>query len=208
MIGLKKVLEIFNKNPNQIANHLGVSRQTVYDWLKGKRKIPKRRITQLTQIPEFKFIKEEIFQKEIDNLEEHDIQIAYINYLSESETVEIDVNGDGIPVKYDPYTTERNLFIELKDNKMQLNSVSRFLNDQEFVDELNSEYGVIYSDLLISINRLFEEKQYEQIAIVSSFIKQLLQIGYINKHNNEFVNDIKEVLNKHNLFIGDTPQEF
>jgi predicted transcriptional regulator len=172
MIGLQKILEVFNINPSKISNQLGVSRQTVHDWLKGKRKIPKNRIIQLTQLPEFKYIETETFQKDINKADEHDIQIAYITYLSEKENVEINV--DSVSVNYDPYRIEKTHFGRLRENKKLLNTVEDLLHNEEFIDELKEDSGVIYSSLLGNINQLFEEKRYEQIKAIILFFEQLL----------------------------------
>jgi predicted transcriptional regulator len=197
MIGLQKVLEVFNMNPSKISNQLGVSRQTVHDWLKGKRKIPKNRITLLSQLPEFKYINVETFQKEINKDDEHDIQIANITYLAEKENVEINV--DGILINYDLYRNEKMYLHKLQENKKQLNKVEGFLRNEEFIDELNDEYGVVYSNLLGNINHLFEEQGYEQINAVKLFIEQLLSKK--SGDNSNFANDLKKVLTKHNLIL-------
>ncbi|NEU30147.1 helix-turn-helix domain-containing protein [bacterium LRH843] len=203
MIGLQMVLEVFNTNPNQIANKLGVSRQTVYDWLKGKRKISEKRLTQLAKLSEFKFINKEIFQKEINEVDKHDIQIAYINYLAEKETA--DIGTEVVQFTKDLFKTERNFFLKLKESKKQMNMVEGFLNDNEYIDELNDEYGVVYSNILGDINHLFVEKQYEKIGAISLFVEQLRSID--RSQNHELMNDVKKILQKHNLFRDENTDE-
>jgi transcriptional regulator with XRE-family HTH domain len=62
MIGLEFIMETYNTNANRLAEELQISRHTIYDWLKGRRKIPAKRLKQLSEY--FKLPKE-YFQKEL-----------------------------------------------------------------------------------------------------------------------------------------------
>lgn len=62
MIGLEFIMETYNTNANRLAEELQVSRHTIYDWLKGRRKIPTKRLKQLSEYFE---LPEEYFQKEL-----------------------------------------------------------------------------------------------------------------------------------------------
>jgi predicted DNA-binding protein YlxM (UPF0122 family) len=204
MIGLQKILEVFNTNASQIANELGVSRQTVYDWIKEKRKIPEKRLSQLAHLPEFKFINKDTFQKTIEDVDIHDIQIAYINHLAEKESVVIDEAGNTSTV--DPYKSERNFFLTLKENKKQMNMVEDFLTDDEFIDELRGANREIYSIILSDINHLFKRQSYEQIMALHLFLEQLLSKNGEEKSN--YANEIKNVLDKYDLTKNKNNEDF
>lgn len=49
MIGLELVVKLRNLEYKQIAEHLEISPQTVSDWIKGKRRVPPKRIAQLSE---------------------------------------------------------------------------------------------------------------------------------------------------------------
>jgi transcriptional regulator with XRE-family HTH domain len=72
MIGLEFIMETYNTNANRLAEDLQVSRHTIYDWLKGRRKIPAKRLKQLSEYFE---LPEEYFQKELSAHEKFDVQL-------------------------------------------------------------------------------------------------------------------------------------
>lgn len=60
MIGLEYILALYNINHSKLAEELGIKRQNINQWVKGKGKIPKKYIPILSK----KFnIQEEYFQK-------------------------------------------------------------------------------------------------------------------------------------------------
>jgi predicted DNA-binding protein YlxM (UPF0122 family) len=75
VFGTEYILNLFNNNPNQIADEFGIARQSVYAWIR-KKKIPKKRVKQLSdkfQIPE------EYFNKELTKSEMMRIEIIKLN---------------------------------------------------------------------------------------------------------------------------------
>ncbi|KEK23895.1 helix-turn-helix domain-containing protein [Bacillus gaemokensis] len=56
-----EIFEILGTNANNISLAIGVTRHTVYDWMKGRRKIPSERVKQLSEllkVPHYLFEKE------------------------------------------------------------------------------------------------------------------------------------------------------
>ncbi|OAS18910.1 helix-turn-helix domain-containing protein [Paenibacillus oryzisoli] len=78
MIGLEYIIKVYKTNYNQISQSLGVSRQTVNDWLKQKRNIPEVRLKQLSK---HFGLKESFFQKELNDSEKMEVQIAYFQTM-------------------------------------------------------------------------------------------------------------------------------
>lgn len=80
MIGLEFIANVFNKTYSEIAKEIGVSNQTITDWIKGKTpKIPEKRIKDLkAKIPEFGNIKEELFSKELTPADKQEITTVYL----------------------------------------------------------------------------------------------------------------------------------
>lgn len=50
MIGLEFIVKIKNIEYKEIATYLGISPQSVSDWIKGKRKVPEKRCEQLSEL--------------------------------------------------------------------------------------------------------------------------------------------------------------
>ena len=64
MIGLEYIVKVNIAKFIEIAEYLDVSKKTINDWVKGRRKIPKDRIDQLSQYFNLEGC---LFQKELDN---------------------------------------------------------------------------------------------------------------------------------------------
>lgn len=80
MIGLEYIAKEFHLEYKEIAEKIGVSKQTIQDWLKGRRKIPKKRLEQLSSIFE---LPESYFQKELDHIEQAEITMTYLKSVSD-----------------------------------------------------------------------------------------------------------------------------
>jgi transcriptional regulator with XRE-family HTH domain len=207
MIGLEKVIQVFNLNANQIAKKLGVSRQTVYDWLKGKRKIPKKRIEQLANLPEFKFVNKELFQKEINEIDKLDIELAYINFLSDKDSEVIEDEECGVPYHYDPYAQERSMLLDMNSRAIELRKAETIIYNNEFIEDLRSETGELYAELLGRLNNLFQKQKIEQIRVVDILLTQLSIWGTNDKLKNELARDLKQVLIKHKVLKDEIIEE-
>lgn len=198
IIGLEKVINVFNFNANQIAKKIGVSRQTVYEWIKGKRKIPKDRLEQLSEIPEFKNLNKDLFQKEIDKVDELEIERAYFQHLSAKHTEEL-VDEEGIPFALDPYHQDRLAIELLMERERELKITKSLLQDDSYLEELNSFSNERYLIALATLNGTFQQKNVEKIEAVT----ELLRFINMNDMTNELNKDLKELLQKHDMFSGE-----
>lgn len=66
MIGLEFILNLYNTPHNELANILGIKKQNINLWIKGKQRISKKYIPQMSKIFN---IDEEYFQKDLDDLD-------------------------------------------------------------------------------------------------------------------------------------------
>lgn len=72
MIGLELIVKLKNMEFKEVSNYLGVSRQTVSDWIKGKRKVPSIRAEQLSK---FFGVDAKLISKVVN--EEDELKIRY-----------------------------------------------------------------------------------------------------------------------------------
>ncbi|QWI10070.1 helix-turn-helix domain-containing protein [Bacillus mycoides] len=79
MIGLEYIAKEFRMEYKEIGERMGVSKQTIYDWLKTRKKIPEKRLEQLSNIFS---LPEAYFQKELDHIEQVEIRMAYLKSIS------------------------------------------------------------------------------------------------------------------------------
>lgn len=85
MIGLEYIVREFRKEYKEVANDLGVSKQTIQDWLKERRKIPAKRLNQLSIM--FKLPEEYFQQKELTSIEKNNVRIKYLEMISKEEII-------------------------------------------------------------------------------------------------------------------------
>lgn len=82
MIGLEYILALYNVPHTELAKELGIARQNINLWIKGKGKIPEKHLPKLSE----KFqIPEEYFQKELTK--EDELKIQRIKVENEWEIV-------------------------------------------------------------------------------------------------------------------------
>lgn len=198
IIGLEKLAKTFGLSINQIAQELGIGRQTVYDWLKGKRKIPKERIKQLSKIPELSHVNKDLFQKEINEADELEIELAYFQHLSAKHSEEL-VDDEGIQFTLDPYYQDRVALEALKGRAEEIKRTKELLQDDSYLEELNSFANEHYSIALATLNGTFQQKNVDKIEAVTEFLR------FINTNDmtNDLNKDLKELLQKHDMFNGE-----
>jgi len=73
--GLKEIIEIFKTNSNQVANILGITRQTFSEYLTGKRLIPEARLEQLS---DHFGIQKSLFIKKLSEIEKIEVQKKFL----------------------------------------------------------------------------------------------------------------------------------
>lgn len=97
MIGLEYIVNLYNTQFKDIAETLGVSKQVVNGWIKGRYKISKKHLPKLSQIFN---IPENYFQKELTELEKLEIQkLKLSNEVINYEYVDTITNEKGEETK-------------------------------------------------------------------------------------------------------------
>lgn len=71
MIGLEYILGLYGMQHIDLAEHLGIKKQNINLWLKGKQGIPKKYLPILEELFQ---VKAEYFSKELDEIEKLEIQ--------------------------------------------------------------------------------------------------------------------------------------
>lgn len=62
MNAIEEVFKILGTNANSVAKEMGITRHTIYDWINGRRAIPKDRVSHLSellQVPQYLLTKED-----------------------------------------------------------------------------------------------------------------------------------------------------
>jgi len=193
IIGLEKVIKIFNFNANQLAKELGLSRYTVYDWLRGRRKIPQERINQLASIRQFKYLDREVFQKKIDDVDEIEIEIARSKYLSDRDSTEVEDEFHGVPIPVDPYAEDRQMLIELKDMVQEVERVKSLAFNKDYLESLSSPLSEKYLEALARLNDIFEQNNATRINLTVEFLSLIINTKELP---DEVVKKVREVLQK------------
>lgn len=96
MIGLEYIVKEFHTSYKEVAEKLGISSPAIQSWLSGKKKIPVKRLDQLSQIFS---LPEAYFQKELTFVEKGEIRICYLKSISE-ETENLVTEDEGEQVIY------------------------------------------------------------------------------------------------------------
>lgn len=103
MIGLEYVVKEFQMEYKEVAKDLGISPQTMQDWLKGRRKIPVKRVGQLSKMFN---LPETYFQKELTFTEKGEVTIRFLETISEAEEIPVIVDEGEMEQYYKKGTYE------------------------------------------------------------------------------------------------------
>lgn len=159
MIGLQYLCDINNLTGIDLAKKLNVSKQTINDWIKKRRNIPKKHYEKLKEIFN---VPEEYFGKELSDLDKLQLQ-------------RIKIDNDAVLIKYmntDEYGTEyEDTFLDLDfelaseldfqiSKKKLFKKIDRLLSPEEGCEyDYLKVFELVY-DLIdenrISINRLID----------------------------------------------------
>ena len=137
MIGLEYILDIYNVMHQDLAETLGIKKQNINLWIKGKQNISKKYIPKLSEM--FK-IPEEYFQKDVDEVDKLKIQrIKHDNDYVEIVDTYIDrETGEEVAFRYEDFEHERYgnlLTYEIKVEELRKNLQQTIDNELESDDE-------------------------------------------------------------------------
>ncbi|MYL33247.1 helix-turn-helix domain-containing protein [Pontibacillus yanchengensis] len=180
MIGIKHILATFQINGNQVARRLNISRQTVSDWINGKRKIPKERINQISHFQEFEFVDRELFSKILSDVEEQKVIVAYYDYLSKRDSKRVIDEVYGVPYMENPHEEDRDAEVEIlntllieeeKDHELK-KAEALIYGKRNYSNTINS---TLYKELLTKLNKICVSDDKKKISLLSEYLNSLTQ---------------------------------
>lgn len=196
MIGLEYILSLYNVQHVELAQRLGIRKQNINMWIKGKQNIPKKYLPVLEEI----FGTEKsYFAKELTDIEKLEIQKEKLKKDLKPVIKEYDYSysGEEIPeIKERPlYDKEEINTIEREIEKAKL--VSRFKNSLDITDKTP------YMDTYRLIIELLEKSQHEvifhkTIEALSHYLEILPGKISSDKEQEEFETEIFEVFDNNN----------
>ncbi|QMT16246.1 helix-turn-helix transcriptional regulator [Planococcus maritimus] len=189
MIGLEYIVKEFHMGYREVAKQLGVSPQTIQDWLKERRKIPEKRLEQLSFI--FK-LPTEYFHKELNNTEKLAVTVSYLKSISESIEVPVLEEEDGeIIINHHSATYEDE--IKFLENILETKKKAKLLKDEinklmEVDENLEADieagaFNPLQFDFsnTVAIQNMVEilnnEKLASQLKVVVYLMNQSLELG-------------------------------
>lgn len=145
MIGFKYICNLYNVQYKFIAKELGIKTQSINMWLKGDRKIPIKRVEEISQLEIFKGIPKEYYQKEFDEIDE--LKIQKIKFDNGIKTIKYN------DVTIDPITGEKiSMNLTYHDSNLQYESLRMDYDIKEkrlltgIKDDLNNSFDGNKSD--------------------------------------------------------------
>ncbi|MGQ4668678.1 helix-turn-helix transcriptional regulator [Metabacillus halosaccharovorans] len=197
MIGLEYILNLHNMQHMELAERLGIRKQNINLWIKGKQNVPKKYLPTLKEIFG---VEEEYFIKELSDVEKLEIQkeklkqdLKPVIKNHEQQFLIGDVNDIvEVPVydKEEMNTIERNI------EKAKL--VSRFKQAMEIVDDHPN------LDTFKLIIELLEKSQHEAILhktieALAHYFEVLPDWVSTGPEQDEFESELFEVLDDNNF---------
>lgn len=219
MIGLEYIVKEFQMEYKEVAKDLGISPQTMQDWLKGRRKIPVKRLEQLSIIFN---LPESFFQKELIFTEKGEVTIRYLEKISKEEKIPVLTDEDEVTHYYKKrtYEDEIQFLKETMEKKKKQNDIrKRFeklikedaglsfdesFNKVEHTESLHSDSSntEIFNKI---INVMADEKVARNFKVMVNLLNLDDELGgkpitMISPEYRDFASDFLELLKKHKIY--------
>lgn len=170
MIGLEFICKLYNKQFKDLADELGVSKQVINGWIKGKYKISKKHLPKLAEIFNQS---EEVFQKELTDVEQIEIQQKKIrNELVEYEYEYPDRDpetGEEVIV----YGTQVDQEQQYEDNFLEFRkNIIKLHNKIDATISGKFRNGVIDSDIRLNADFFDAERLLESYEMFAEIMKE------------------------------------
>ncbi len=170
MIGLEYVLNLYNMQHQELAEKLGIKKQNINLWIKGKQDVSKKHLPKLSEIFN---LPEEYFQKKLNDVDKLTIQQMKIrNELNEYEyedTFIDDATGEEVTVtrtQPDQEQLYENNFLEFKKNIIKLHNAIDGAISGKFRN------GVIDNDISLNSDLFEAERLLELYEMFVGIIKR------------------------------------
>lgn len=195
MIGLEYILSLYNMQHIELADRLGIKKQNINLWIKGKQKISKKYLPVLEELFN---INQEYFNKELTEIEKLEIQ---------KEKLKKDLN----PIIKDSYEKfiigEDEGFKEIPIyDKKEINKIENDIEIAKIVTKLKSSMDVVDNNPYIDTYKLFaelmEKSQHEPlvhktIEALAHYFKVLPNWVSSGEEQDDFEEEILEVLSNY-----------
>ncbi|MFR6018416.1 MAG: DUF262 domain-containing protein [Paraclostridium sordellii] len=169
MIGLEFIVKIKNIEYKEIAAYLGISPQSVSDWIKGKRRVPEKRCEQLSEL--FR-VDKDLIGKELDENEKLKLHYDISNLNKNLQVIEsndakieqisFDIEEDN---EHDKkiYTTSNleekvkneRMKVKIKEADIMISQLKEMYDDRESID-VHPEFQRIFRWTPIQKSRFIE----------------------------------------------------
>lgn len=195
MIGLEYILSLYNMQHIELAEKLGIKKQNINLWIKGKQKISKKYLPVLEELFN---IKQEYFNKELTDIDKLEIQ---------KEKLKKDLK----PVITDHYEKflvgEEEGFREVPIyDKKEMNQIENDIEKAKIVSKIKSSMDIVdinpYMDTYKLFAEIMEKSQHEllvhkTIEALAHYFKVLPNFVSSGEEQDDFEEEILEVLANH-----------
>ncbi|MDU4910059.1 hypothetical protein [Clostridium baratii] len=197
IIGLEYILALYDIQHIDLANYLGIKKQNINLWIKGKQKIPKKYIPILE---EYFGINKDYFNKNIDEIDKLEIQKEKLKrdlnpIIKEQQSVYIADEVNDI-VKRPVY------------DKEEINTLERTIEKAKLINKFKSALEIVdpnpYIDTYKLITEILEKSQHEiivhkTIQALAHYLEVLPDNITTGEEQSEFENEIFEVFDDNNF---------
>lgn len=197
IIGLEYILALYDIQHIELAEHLGIKKQNINLWIKGKQKIPKKYIPILE---EYFGINKDYFNKNIDEIDKLEIQ---------KEKLKRDLNPI-IKEQQSVYVTDEvnNMVRRPIYDKEEINTLERNIEKAKIINKFKSALEIVapnpYIDTYKLITEILEKAQEEiivhkTIQALAHYLELLPDNITTGEEQAEFESEIFEVFDDNNF---------
>lgn len=196
LIGLEYILSLYNMQHIELAEKLGIKKQNINLWIKGKQNIPKKYFTNLEELFG---LKPELFIKELSEIEKLEIQ---------KEKLKKDLNPVIEKQEQQFMIGEINDLIEVPIyDKEEINSMERTIEKAKLAARFKEAMDLAddnpYMDTYKLIVELMEKKQHEvlvhkTVEALGHYLEVLPDWVSTGPEQDEFESEIFEVFDDNN----------
>lgn len=197
IIGLEYILTLYDIQHIELAEHLGIKKQNINLWIKGKQKIPKKYIPILE---EYFGINKEYFNKNIDEIDKLEIQ---------KEKLKRDLNPI-IKKQQLVYVTDEinNMVKRPIYDEEEINSLERNIEKAKIINKFKLALEIVdpnpYIDTYKLITEILEKAQEEiivhkTIQALAHYLELLPDNITTGEEQAEFESEIFEVFDDNNF---------
>ena len=197
MSGLEYILSLYNMQHIELAEKLGIRKQNINLWIKGKQKIPKK---YLPILEKFFAIKQEYFTKELNEIEKLEIQKEK---LKKDLSPIIKTQEQQFMVGEGNELLERPIY-----DKEEINSIERSIEKAKLISRFKVALDVVennpYMDTYKLMVQLMEKAQQEvvlhkTIEALGHYYNVLPDTVSTGTQQDEFESQIFEVFDDNNF---------